>query len=354
MKRSVIAAIVCFFSVGSAVAGQYIPPRQIESTSLPHTQFTPYPQAKIIPGTNLIFCVTFQLAWNELMDSLIKEPVLLQGDPASARILNRQLTGKDLISNNCFISAAGFKKDGIEEKINTLLSKRFRIEPGIDIALVNPEDILVSAFLLKELSFPIPFENINEPVRFNGSFPVQAFGINQFTFDQPHRDLSSQVRILHYVDDDNFILELVSDSVEDELILAKVPPREELFDTIESVLNAIEPYPGELFEGETLQIPKFDFNILHNFSDLTGRRFLNKDFNDYSITKAVQSVRFKLNEKGVLLRSESAVEMTLGIKNEKRPRKFIFDKPFLVCLKEKNKKFPYLVFWIGNEELLLK
>jgi hypothetical protein len=35
-------------------------------------------------------------------------------------------------------------------------------------------------------------------------------------------------------------------------------------------------------------------------------------------------------------------------------REFVFDKPFLLCLKEKEAKYPYLAIWVDNSELLVK
>jgi len=63
-----------------------------------------------------------------------------------------------------------------------------------------------------------------------------------------------------------------------------------------------------------------------------------------------------LDEKGVFLKSETIMSMTLGLEasSEDLPHELIFDKPFLLCLKEKSAKYPYFAMWIDNTELLLK
>ena len=48
-------------------------PGQIEPQQLKRTLITPHMEEPIVPGKNLIYCSTFQIAWNELQENLIKE-----------------------------------------------------------------------------------------------------------------------------------------------------------------------------------------------------------------------------------------------------------------------------------------
>jgi hypothetical protein len=36
------------------------------------------------------------------------------------------------------------------------------------------------------------------------------------------------------------------------------------------------------------------------------------------------------------------------------PRRFVFDSPFLLFIKEPQARYPYLALWINNSELLVK
>ena len=44
---------------------------QTDSTRLRSTIITPHLEQKLFPGKNIIYCATFQLAWNELRDDII-------------------------------------------------------------------------------------------------------------------------------------------------------------------------------------------------------------------------------------------------------------------------------------------
>ena len=61
----------------------------------------------------------------------------------------------------------------------------------------------------------------------------------------------------------------------------------------------------------------------------------------------MQSIRFRLDESGAVLKSES-----IGVWARGR-REFVFDKPFLIMVKRQKARRPYLVLWIGNTELLV-
>ena len=60
------------------------------------TVVTPHLECEITSGKNILWCATFQSAWNELYD-LLGAPIRWNGDPEMATILNkRAVTGRDL------------------------------------------------------------------------------------------------------------------------------------------------------------------------------------------------------------------------------------------------------------------
>lgn len=350
-----VSAIVCFIISGN-ISAQEAEPGQIVSDELNQTAVTCYMQEKISKGENLLYCSTFQIAWDKLCDEVLKEPLKLSGNPVAQRMLNERLTGEDDISEDYYLAMAGFNRDNIVEKIKKALKEKFDETPGLDLTLENPDDILAYAFLLKDLKFDKEFESLDKPIMFNGNIPVQAFGIKEYSFTTEHAKLSRQLDILDYRDDNNFIVGLKSSSPKDEIILAKITPKGTLLETVEFVLSRIKSQPpSKIRDGETLRIPKLDFDLLHFYSELTGRDFLNKGFKMYSISQAVQSIRLRLNEKGALLKSEAAIVAMTAIPDPSpKPREFIFDKPFLILLKEKGARYPYFAMWVDNSELLLK
>ena len=71
------------------------------------------------------------------------------------------------------------------------------------------------------------------------------------------------------------------------------------------------------------------------------------------IVLAVQNIRFRLDEHGAILKSEAADGEEVRVRKPKKPRQFIFDKPFLILLERKDAAQPYFALWVDNPELLV-
>ena len=75
-----------------------------------------------------------------------------------------------------------------------------------------------------------------------------------------------------------------------------------------------------------------------------------------TIELAWQRTAFILDESGAEIESE-AEAATEAIEEEyekPKPKKMIFDKPFLILLKRTDAKNPYFGLWITNTELMMK
>ena len=124
--------------------------KPVKSTELKSTTITAYMPHKITSGKNLIFCNTFQLAWNELTGKILKGDLLLKNAPVTANILNKMrqvITGKDLFEKS-YLSAAGYGRDDIVNRINLEMKKKFGDEAWLLDEKLSPTDILAFAFLV--------------------------------------------------------------------------------------------------------------------------------------------------------------------------------------------------------------
>lgn len=109
-------------------------------------------------------------------------------------------------------------------------------------------------------------------------------------------------------------------------------------------------------EEDQLIIPKFNFNIETNFDSLEGNKFSSQNEN-YNIERAYQRTAFKLDESGAIIESEAEIEVAVEEIEEiekPKPKKMIFDKPFLILLKRTDAKNPYFGLWTTNTELMIK
>ncbi len=331
---------------------------QIESKALKATDITAHVEEKITAGRNLLFCCTFQLAWNELRDDKIKEDVHLTNEPPLVKFLNKGLSTKADISEDCYVAMAGYDWEGILGKVNKALKEKFGGEAPVVNDMLAEDSVFAYAYLQKVLRFKVAFESLKDAVSFTSSdgaaAKIQAFGIRKHSDKEKHLKMAAQVGIPDYRDNSDFVITLKPDSSEDEIVLAKVKPEKTLLETIKAVQARIENgKKAYMDEVETVQIPKLNFNIEHYFEQLCGRSFTNKGFEKYGIDYAVQTVRFKLDEKGAVVKSEARI-VTPCEQGPGELKTLIFDRPFLIYLKEKTGKYPYFALWVDNPELLIR
>jgi hypothetical protein len=186
---------------------------------------------------------------------------------------------------------------------------------------------------------------------------VAAFGTTSFTMNCRRDEiLEEQVTVLSYTSDDEFVLQLNSTSTDDELILAKIPPKETLAETIadarqRSERGGVEEYKQALQLEESLIIPVVSLNVHRKYTELIDRHLKNEGLTDLYVTEASQGIRFRLDETGAKLSSEAEFAVSAELD---QPRRFVFDKPFLLYLKEKHSRTPYFAVWIGTAEVLEK
>lgn len=326
-------------------------PELVSSTELKSTLISTDPDEKVVSGKNIVYCPTFQMAWDEFKN-VIGGDILLSGKPALADRLNSGFPVKDSISPDSYLSMAGYGQKTVD-RINAALKEKFKDSAPQVKENIAPSDIIAYSYLGKNLCFLNAFENIKMPIRFTSGtneYSVNAFGINSNS--KKYNDLSKQVWIYDYKSDNDFIVKLSTKDDLDEIILAKVAPDKSLYKTYNSVMERINASRPQNFNPEdSLVIPKLDFNIDHNYTEFEGKDLLNPGFEGYTILKAYQRTRFRLDENGAKLASEATIIAYTSIHE---PKALVFDGPYMVILKEKDAANPYLMLWVDNPELMSK
>jgi hypothetical protein len=323
-------------------------PPVVDSLNLEKTIVTADSGEKITDGKNIIFCPTFQMAWDGLKD-IFGGDIELSSQPPLVDILNAGFEYRDSISEKNYLAMAGCGQETVEN-INSALKEKFKENaPELQLQL-GPQDIISYAFLFKNLKFAKTFEILSDPVVFESdgqSYNLNAFGINRMS--RKYDDLNNQVEIYDYRNNDDFIVKLLAENGQDEIILAKVAPGETLYDTYESVTGRMNSSTRSHFmSDDLLKIPVFDFNIGHDYRELEGKMIIGPE-RESVITKAYQGIRFRLDENGALLASEATIIASEAIP---KPKDLVFDAPFLICLKQKDAVNPYLLIWVDNPELM--
>lgn len=309
------------------------------------TLVTPHLECEIAPGKNLLWCATFQIAWNEACD-LLGGPIEWPGVPEVVRILNKRAVTRQDLDEASYVAMAGcITRDAndIRQRIARELDRKFRGAASPELLhLLDPLPPglwAAYAYLFKELPFPWAFIRMRYPALTFTGRKVESFGIIQLLKSQENEaKAASQVFVYDRRSKDDFVIELQTQSKSDRLILAKVPPARTLTDTIALVRNRLaQGTPDPMQEESDLLIPVVDFDVLCDYGKLLQGRF----------AIAAQQTRFRLDERGAVLKSEAVTAAARVDTN------LIFDKPFLVMIQRTDASQPYFALWVANAELLV-
>ncbi|WP_437781184.1 hypothetical protein [Sorangium sp. So ce1097] len=292
-------------------------------------------------GTDLVFNVSLALAWKKLEQRF--GVLRFAPQPALADALSRTVVDGAVSPAWC-VADAGFGAEGILERLRSELLSRFsaadvRYLPGG----LAPDALLAYGYLSRDLRFPAVFA-VRDGV-FNAQ-PVRAFGI--VDNNHPHNAARAAQVIVHEVRSEReFVIELCSDAAdEDRLLIAQVPPRERLGETVRDVLDRLGRLPPEyssLRRGEEVAIPRIELETEASFPELLGRPLCTGELAGRVFDEVKQRARFTLDEGGASVTAEAAI-LSFGMPEPRRS--FVVCQPFLVMLIRRSAFVPYLALWV--------
>lgn len=322
------------------------------------TPFTQPEKTMIVPSLaepittdqNLLWCATLQLAWNKLLD-LAGGPIAMENEPPVVTLLNQQKTLNLALDDASYLAKAGFAMPDMLQEIEQTHQQKFPEQPFPSELQGLPHGSLMAyAYLFKTLPFEWAFTRFTKPFNYQGT-PVASFGLAQYMNGHPTDDnLARQVSVLDYQDGDDFMLELHTSSRDDRLILAKMPPADTLQATLDHALNRLEhAQPTAMQNLETIIVPVIDLNRTRQFPELCDRNISapSTEISGKAFSLVEQRIQFRLDETGAVLESKSVFVSAMP------PRKFVFDKPFLVMLIRQDASTPYFVLWVNNADVLV-
>ena len=319
------------------------------------TSVSPYLTAPIKASENLVYCATFQLAWDQWRESLGVDAIEFEGPADFSTQMNASVFPPDSLDTKSYVAMAGDAEKGFEQQLQAELAKKF---PKVIPPELSAKGVVTYAYLEKNLPFKIKFKDLRDPLVFR--FADQEVSVDSFGFEKllGTDTMTRQVTIHDYQSKDDFVIRLATRS--EDIVLAKVAPEATLAETLAAVRRRIEASKGRYHRSyvedrDTLIIPKMNFGIDRRFDEIVGQKI--KGSGQF-VGDARQIVRFMLNEAGARIVSESVGVAYFSddpVKPEpKPPRDMRFDKPFLLYLQEDAESEPYLVVWVGSDELLVK
>ena len=291
---------------------------------------------------------TFQIVWNDLMDRIVHLPIRFpEGTTQIAHELNQQTFTVDDLSENCYYQYAGRVKRSTKDKIIKAIAKKFNEKSDIlDKMDLTPSKrkLLVYAMLKKDFNFLREFDKLGTS-KFGEGQNAEYFGINQNSND----DLRKGVKVLFYNNPYDYAVMLDTEG-KDEVYLYKTETTKPFIYVYADMLKKQEFFSGdsEFNKNDALKVPNLKFFEEKSFDELTNKRIKGTQI---TIDKALETVKFEMNNKGVELKSEAAIMMTmtsLGPNPMLNPRYFYFNDTFVLFLKEKGKNQPYFALRVHN------
>lgn len=356
------------------------------SGSLSGTVVVPTLDSPCPKNCNVIWCSSFQLAWNELRDNVVKEPVRIGEAQEIADLLNNAKQLQDDIDISSYFVASGFVSDGVDKYIKTEFSRKFPGESVPEFNNLEPLDLIMYAFLIAQAEFKYPFKDYENGISFKDSgglvSKVAAFGVweDEKRFDKqrgqidilyqsPLPDLeasseeseenSGKYKRYLFSGMEEFAVDLCRDTQPYQIVLARVEPNSTLEFTLTDLQSKMSDFSERddyeelrtFRDGDTLSVPEMYLEIDHHLEELEGKYVTNPGFGPYPIKRAEQIIHFRLDRNGAVLRSEVKFIITLG---KLIGRDFEFDRPFLIYMKKRDRERPFFMMWVDNAELLTK
>lgn len=323
----------------------------VDSTALQQTVVVAHPDTAMPAGKNVLYCAAFQLAWDELKKLHSKN--LRFRDPLPiADALNRGWLPKESLSPGSAVAMAGTWSEDFKRRLNDALEKAFRQgpDPYLEGVSASPGDLVAYAFLAKDLAFKTPFYNLkNHPIAFGkDGVPVRAFGADgdqELTLAQAEQlKLYTEKPLASPFLEAPYVLAIHPKESQEELLLANIEPAATLEETIAVALKLRDlGHEAEVEEKSRISIPMMDLDIRHRFPELVGRKIEGGQ----PILEALQTLRFKLDEKGARLRARALlIEQKIHLN-------LSFDQPYLLLMRQKGVARPYLALWVENPEILI-
>lgn len=335
---------------------------------LEHTRVVGVLDSTMRAGTSLIWCSTIGLAWNELGPALGGAEDLTLGEPNElASKLNDSPASKADLDDESYLAMGGLGRDGILGRVRKALEAKFggAASPSALPDDVQPDEVLAYAYLFKNLEFATPFLKRQIPLTFGGAAgaggskggaaaprSVGAFGLWHDEREHDRAAIRDQIDILAYESPGRWACELKSKAAEDRLIIARLDPRETLGKTVEAALAMKAEEPLSFGEQDTLVVPYANFDITRSYTELVGLT-VSTGSESATITKAVQNIRLKLDERGAVLKSDAGIVGVTSAPIARDPKRMVCDGPFLVIMMRRGAEHPYFAMWVDNPELLV-
>lgn len=301
---------------------------------------------------NRIWVGTFQLVWNEIIETITKEPVKFVGfESPLANELNKKEFTKNDLSELAYYVKSGIVSPQLKKRIEKDIKSKFMEKSDILDRFDwrrDPHKLFVYAMLKKDFKFILPFEKLSDGIFGQNYSPVKYFG----TSENSPKMLTQTIHILFHNADNDFAVKLYTKGK--DIVLLYRTDEEKTFEEYFADINskAIAYTETRTFNKEDrLSVPEINLYQETNFPELEGHQIAGTN---YEIDKTIETIDFKMDNVGVKVKSEAAASVKCMSLEPETGRYFMFTDKFVLFLIEKNKNIPYYAMRVNDIETLNK
>lgn len=314
------------------------------------------PDAPLMPRRNAVWCASFLAGWQE-MKKVGGGDMQIEGAEALCTKLNARPDVTPLLPPDGFYAASGIYSDQWARQVREEVAAKVTHSAIPEFPGAVPGQPISYSCLYSRLKFPKPYVDWDEKMSFRGT-PVRAFGI-----DHKHKvaysELRQQTELLFIPDEFpemrpgwDFALDLDRTSTPNQLIVARLTPGASLQETWESLLQKMDHFATSGHYRHSgafgaVGVPEINFDLWYMFPEISRCHQLSKGPGSGLFREFRQNIRFKLDRSGAELWSQTSNPTTIGASPS-----FVLNAPFLLVMKRRDARQPYLMFWIETPELL--
>lgn len=298
----------------------------------------------------------FQLIWNDFSDKIIGHKVeFVNGNPQLADNLNKRRLRENMLSENDYYKTVApqtvkTKKDielAIKNKFNeksALLEKIYWFEKDDGVTKV------LYCMFKKSVSFSLAFDVLDSD-KFTGDKNPNA-KYKMFGLIENQKKYKDKIIPVYYNNENDYAVRLLTDT-DDEIILLTSNSDEPILKIWDKFYKEkLSKNSNENFDSYSyLKVPFVNLSKIVDYVELEDKEIKNSSV---VISKAIEAIDFKLDNKGAVLKNEALLSVDTARFVDKPKKEYYFNKPFVLFMRAKNDKTPYFSLKIQDSKYLQK
>lgn len=302
---------------------------------------------------NSVWIGTFQLAWNDFMNEVVKGDIEFEdGQTNLTEELNKQRFKKEMLSEEDYYIKIGRTSNTLKSQIEKDINSKFGIGNLEELKQISFDDVengyTIYSMLYKEFEFNKSFDKLESTTFNDGKEMVEYFGINNASDEI----LNKNVEVLFYNDTEDFAVKLKTKEKEDVILYCNDNVKSKSFNELyNEIKEKSQDYKGNIkfTENDELRVPYINVDTIIRYEELCNKNI--KGTEKLYITNAIQNVKFSLNERGGNLISNANIQGEY-ISDVENSRRFYYTNRFVIFLEE-NKGNPYFALKVDNNDFLV-